>query len=84
MPETPPVNAFAVAQRLRQAVAAMPVRLETGGEMSVTVSLGLSWLNATDAGIEPLLARADAALYRAKHAGRNRSRWSRGSRCRSR
>ena len=72
MPETPPVNAYAVAQRLRQAVAAMPVRLESGGEMTVTVSLGLSWLNATDTGIEPLLARADAALYRAKHAGRNR------------
>ncbi|MBY6260834.1 diguanylate cyclase [Azospirillum sp. 412522] len=72
MPETPPVNAYAAAQRLRQAIAAKPVRIEAGGELHLTVSLGLSWLNGTDTGIEPLLARADAALYRAKNAGRNR------------
>ena len=37
---------------------------------SVTISLGLSEISAEDK-LEQLVARADAALYRAKHAGRN-------------
>ena len=72
MAETPPVNAFAAAQRLRQKIAATAIPLESGGELHLTVSLGLGWLNASDTGIEPILARADTALYRAKNAGRNR------------
>lgn len=72
MPETPPINAYGVAQRVRERIAATAVRLEAGGELRVTVSLGLSWLNATDRSFDPLLARADAALYRAKNTGRNR------------
>jgi diguanylate cyclase (GGDEF)-like protein len=38
----------------------------------ITVSLGISELLPDDRGIEDLLKRADAALYRAKGAGRNR------------
>ncbi|PWC36600.1 transcriptional regulator [Azospirillum sp. TSO35-2] len=72
MPETTPVNAFTAAQRVRERIAATAVPLPSGGELRLTVSLGLSWMTATDPGIEPLLARADAGLYRAKNAGRNR------------
>jgi diguanylate cyclase (GGDEF)-like protein len=39
----------------------------------VTISLGVAWARpAPSADWRPLLAAADAALYRAKAAGRNR------------
>jgi PleD family two-component response regulator len=41
-------------------------------KLSVTVSLGLADTNGTDPSIEAVLKRADEALYRAKHEGRNR------------
>jgi diguanylate cyclase (GGDEF)-like protein/PAS domain S-box-containing protein len=60
LPGSPPQQAHATLERL---VAATP-----GGQ---TVSAGLAmWDGAEDA--EALLARADAALYAAKNAGRNR------------
>ena len=72
MPETPPVNAFTAAQRVRERIADSSLPLETGGELRLTVSIGLAWMTPTDRGVEQLLARADAALYRAKNGGRNR------------
>ena len=60
----------AIAEALRAAVAAAPVPFE-GATIPVTVSIGLATAFAGD-GIDALLAEADAALYRAKHAGRNR------------
>jgi diguanylate cyclase (GGDEF)-like protein len=38
----------------------------------VTVSIGVALVGRDDRGVSELLARADAALYRAKHEGRNR------------
>jgi diguanylate cyclase (GGDEF)-like protein len=53
-----------VAERLRTQVAA-----NLGG---VTVSIGVCGFDPSQPdGIEALVARADAALYRAKNAGRN-------------
>ncbi len=72
MPETPPVNAFTAAQRVRELIAATGTPLESGGELRLTVSIGLAWMAAPDSNIEQLLARADSALYRAKNGGRNR------------
>ncbi|SMH59295.1 GGDEF domain-containing protein [Azospirillum agricola] len=72
MPETLPVNAFAAAQRVRERIAAAALPLEAGGELRMTVSIGLAWMMPADRDVEQLLARADAALYRAKHGGRNR------------
>lgn len=60
----------AIAEALRAAVSAAPVPFE-GATIPVTVSIGLATAFAGD-GIDALLAEADAALYRAKHAGRNR------------
>jgi diguanylate cyclase (GGDEF)-like protein len=40
--------------------------------VKVTVSIGITLLHAGDTGSDRPLARADAALYRAKRAGRNR------------
>jgi diguanylate cyclase (GGDEF)-like protein len=72
LPETPPINAFSAAQRLRQLIESSSLPLEPDGELRVTASLGLAWMTPADRDIEQLLARADAALYRAKHGGRNR------------
>jgi diguanylate cyclase (GGDEF)-like protein len=70
LPQTDPAGALRVAERLRAAVAALDLDL---GEavLRVTVSVGAAsaW---PDASVKDLLARADRALYAAKHGGRNR------------
>ena len=60
-------DASEMAERLRLAVAAMRVATPQG-ELSITVSLGCATARAG----EDLLRVADAALYVAKHTGRNR------------
>jgi diguanylate cyclase (GGDEF)-like protein len=37
----------------------------------VTVSIGVSLISAEDNSVDAVLARADQALYEAKHGGRN-------------
>jgi diguanylate cyclase (GGDEF)-like protein len=60
-----------LAERLRTAVAAAPVA--TGrGPLPATVSVGIAHLRSDDPDLDTLLARADTALYQAKHQGRNR------------
>jgi diguanylate cyclase (GGDEF)-like protein/PAS domain S-box-containing protein len=59
------------AERLRQQVAAEEIAFETR-TLRVTVSVGVTWLSASDASVDTALARADAALYQAKANGRNR------------
>lgn len=70
LPGTDRAGAAAVAERLREEVAAGPVTVP-GGSALVTVSVGVA---VSVAGDDPatLLARADAAMYRAKAAGRDR------------
>jgi len=63
LPETDAAAALVAAQRMRAAVA------QAG---ACTASIGLSSLRAGDEHLDTLLARADAALYRAKAQGRNR------------
>ena len=59
-----------VGERLRQADSATSVPI-AGRPMDVTVSVGIAVAEA-GATFEELVAAADAALYRAKRAGRNR------------
>lgn len=59
------------AERLRRKVADTPL-VHAGQTMSVTVSIGISLLLPEDAHGDAALNRADAALYAAKHQGRNR------------
>jgi len=56
--------------RGRPAVAATPV-VGAGSSVSVTLSCGVASWREGEAG-EKTLARADAALYAAKAAGKNR------------
>ncbi|MBN8527401.1 MAG: GGDEF domain-containing protein [Planctomycetes bacterium] len=66
LPGTPPAGAQQVAERLRQSVAAL-----SGLPQAVTVSLGVACCRRDESAGE-LVARADAALYRAKQQGRDR------------
>ncbi len=68
LPATSADDALAVAEKLRELLAASPVAFQ-GMEFQVTASFGVA---ATPGQVEELLQRADAALYRAKHEGRNR------------
>lgn len=63
--------AAAVAERLRARLAAQPLHWD-GRELRLTTSVGVALPVAGDADGEVGLARADAALYRAKALGRNR------------
>jgi diguanylate cyclase (GGDEF)-like protein len=65
-------QACEVAERVRAAVAALRMTSPAGERMAVTVSVGVSTLQADDASAAALIERADAALYRAKRDGRNR------------
>jgi diguanylate cyclase (GGDEF)-like protein len=62
----------AVAERLRERIAALKIPTERG-VLSVTVSAGCASLSTTDEKTpEGLIGTADRRLYSAKHAGRNR------------
>ena len=41
-------------------------------DSGITVSQGLTSLTAEDESVDSLFARADAAMYQAKHQGKNR------------
>jgi diguanylate cyclase (GGDEF)-like protein len=71
LPDTNLEGARHLAERLRQAIADSKLSL-SNGELNCTVSIGVTMLNSTDTCIEDCLLRADSALYRAKHNGRNR------------
>jgi len=70
LPETDLAGARPFAERLRKAIAATPIPLASGA-LSVTCSLGIAERTGDDLNAGQLLARADAALYRAKGGGRN-------------
>ena len=71
LPETSPELGAMVAERIRKAVENLAI---PHGEhvLKVTISLGLSSLNEIHRDKEILIAKADEALYKSKHAGRNR------------
>lgn len=70
--ETSLPAAMEVAERLRQRLGSVFVRRPDGGSFRFTVSIGITDGRNGDRSIERALARADHALYQAKHSGRNR------------
>jgi diguanylate cyclase (GGDEF)-like protein len=72
MPGCTPCSAAAVAERLRMALRNDPVELVPQGRVALTASLGVAVVTSGDADLEQMIRRADAALYRAKHEGRDR------------
>jgi diguanylate cyclase (GGDEF)-like protein len=64
-------NVCAMAERLREMVAAAPLIVD-GAPAPMTVSVGVAALETHDHKWEDILRRADEALYHAKQHGRNR------------
>ncbi|HEY9389545.1 MAG TPA: GGDEF domain-containing protein [Mycobacteriales bacterium] len=79
LPSTGPDQAGQIAERLRDRVAALDLEVaDTAGRPrrvhGLTVSIGLACYPLHGRDLEDLLRMADAALYTAKAAGRNRVR----------
>lgn len=70
MPHTTAAGAHLLADRIRYALSDAVVTVEDGA-IQITASFGIAEMRA-DEDYDALYARADAALYAAKHAGRNR------------
>ncbi|WP_421864704.1 GGDEF domain-containing protein [Motiliproteus sp.] len=71
LPTTDLDGACSLAERIRQHVESTQIEVDQY-RLSVTVSLGVATSNISEATYEPILQRADEALYAAKAAGRNR------------
>jgi diguanylate cyclase (GGDEF)-like protein len=76
LPNTPLVVATAVAERIREAVAARSFRHE-GHEFRITVSSGVAELRSSEH-VAQLVRRADDAMYTSKREGRNRTHYHTG------
>jgi diguanylate cyclase (GGDEF)-like protein len=73
LPATGGADAAVVAERTRAALEALALPHPDGAAPVVTASFGVAtFVPESDGDPERLLATADAALYRAKRAGRNR------------
>jgi diguanylate cyclase (GGDEF)-like protein len=70
MPETAVPHAAGLAERLRSAIALLPVPVEDRA-VSVTVSIGVAPVPNHTSGIEHAMRIADELLYQAKQRGRN-------------
>ncbi|MFZ5663369.1 MAG: diguanylate cyclase [Pseudomonadota bacterium] len=71
LPDSGPREALDVAERIRALIERTRVDVPNG-RIGITVSIGAATLRSNE-DEATLLARADAALYRAKAAGRNRT-----------
>ena len=70
LPETDETEAVGVAGRIRTWLADNPLST-SDGPLEVSISIGVGSLLEGETEIGTLLARADAAMYAEKHAGRN-------------
>jgi diguanylate cyclase (GGDEF)-like protein/putative nucleotidyltransferase with HDIG domain len=73
LPETPPEQAFEIAERIRRTVASRAYDVETSSEpIRATVSIGVAGYPRDGSDANELIHQADLAVYRAKLQGRNR------------
>ncbi len=64
-------DASKVAEKIRKTIH-QKVFFHEKGDFSTSISLGVAQVIAEDKEVEAVIARADKALYDAKHAGKNR------------
>ncbi|MDF2369732.1 MAG: diguanylate cyclase [Rhizobiaceae bacterium] len=72
LPNTSENSAMAIAERLRRTIAQTSIQSANGVEISVTTSIGCASRAPHTVTAGSTLEAADAALFRAKKAGRNR------------
>lgn len=72
LPMTKPEQAYSLAERIRESVAAFSLSAPKG-EASVTLSIGIVEYSSPES-LEDVFRRADEAMYAAKQAGRNCAR----------
>lgn len=72
MPDTDLTLARGVAERVRSAVGDKRFVVSETLSLTITVSVGVGIIQADDLNADVLVKRADVALYRAKHDGRDR------------
>ncbi len=74
LPETSEEEVLAVAEKLRTSIAASETRAPSGSHqvIGITASFGATCSGAGPMSAAEIVGCADAALYRSKHAGRNR------------
>ena len=71
LPATSADGARVVAERIREVVISQFIEIPEG-QITYTVSIGVTELNAVADSLSSFMKRADTALYRAKELGRNR------------
>jgi diguanylate cyclase (GGDEF)-like protein len=71
LPNTDVTEAMRVADRMRMAIASGELQVQ-GGVLRYTASFGVAGFDARELSLNRFIDRADAALYEAKHRGRNR------------
>ncbi len=71
LPEVPLEKAALFAEKIRRLIEERAFEFQ-GARIAVTVSIGIAALEPCDGSPQALQARADARLYAAKRAGRNR------------
>lgn len=73
LPNTDKMTALDVAERLRTALEALVLALGRGKRVQVTASFGIATYGIDAEELETLIEKVDAALYKAKRAGKNRT-----------
>ncbi len=71
LPDTGSEGAVAVAERVRERIAAHRFLEEAGLHVQLTVSVGVATLPDVAASVEELVKAADVAMYRVKATGKN-------------
>jgi two-component system cell cycle response regulator len=71
LPDTALIGAQQVAESVRREMATLAM-VAGGKTIPVTVSIGIAVAGRAELGVASLIERADAALYQAKRAGRDR------------
>ena len=71
LPETTALNAVTIAERLRQKISEIQVRVDENTVISPTVSIGIAEFPNAAEGIKELIDCADKALYVSKENGKN-------------
>ncbi|MBI4713151.1 MAG: sensor domain-containing diguanylate cyclase [Planctomycetes bacterium] len=73
LPQTTKKDAFIFAERVRKKIEQHKFTTESDERLKVTISLGIAEYTKQATDYKEIISRADAALYQAKHNGRNRT-----------